>query len=258
MGTSCSRQVRLLVCVVTCLASCNDTDRPPRSEPPQEVRPEPVDDAPEAATVSETDIADLDSDVWRLRTEPRMSLRAAAGAGGPVEWYDIRDVGRLSDGRVVVADGSLWVYVLDSDGRVVASFGGEGDGPAEFRDIGWLQVLAADLLLLYDPSRARASFFGSVGEYVRSVAFPGTDLRGRLEDGTFVSSWNLPVPRPGVGVYRERVVIRRHDADGDTIATIDTIPGGEAAVVPGRGGPTPAVFEPHVVGRFVVGMKESS
>jgi len=67
------------------------------------------------------------------RSEPRYLLGRVAGAA------------RLSDGRIVVADGgSLQLRFFDGGGEFIESVGGRGEGPGEFRRLDRFGVLAGD------------------------------------------------------------------------------------------------------------------
>jgi hypothetical protein len=171
-----------------------------------------------------------------------------------VLWHDIRGLRRLGDGRVVVANGTLESLILDSTGVFLNAFGGEGQGPGEFRGVAWLQALPGDTLVFYDPRNDRVSFFDGRGAFMRSATIGRTDLQGMFEDGTFIASWNAPVPRSGVlteRLFRELQIIRRHGPGGEILAVFDTVPGDQGALTRPPPGSPPALAGQRLIATAV-------
>lgn len=106
---------------------------------------------------------------------------------GPSEYIfaSIVDVVRLPGGRIAVSDaGTGKVSVYDASGQFVRSWGGEGDGPGEFRSLSRLYPMA-DSLLAVDQRTNRVSLFDPEGRFVRQLH--AIDLS---EDSTFaLDSW---------------------------------------------------------------------
>jgi len=93
----------------------------------------------------------------------------------------IESVLRLADGRVAVSDGGTSrVSFYDSEGRFTGSFGGEGDGPGEFRILSHLYPHGTDSLRALDGRTGLVSTFDVNGEYGGQV--DGYDLS---QDSTF-------------------------------------------------------------------------
>jgi hypothetical protein len=98
----------------------------------------------------------------------------------------IESVLQLADGRVAVSDGGTSkVSLYDSDGRFSGSFGGEGDGPGEFRALSHLYSHGTDSLRALDRRTGLVSSFDTNGEYGGQV--DGYDLS---QDSTFsLDAW---------------------------------------------------------------------
>lgn len=82
--------------------------------------------------------------------------------------YQVQGAVRLSDGRILVANGGTnELRFFDDNGRHLASIGGTGSGPGEFR---WLTRVwvSADSIFAFDNALARVSVFTDRGEFVRS------------------------------------------------------------------------------------------
>jgi len=120
----------------------------------------------------------------------------------------------LSDGRIVVANGgSSELRFFGPDGKWMKSVGRHGDGPGEFRDLGWLDVGAGDTLRTYDWGLRRLSVFSPEGDFVRTVS---------LHTGGEVSS-----PRP-LGMLRDGRLI----AQSQNTVTLESKPGAGRDTVP--------------------------
>lgn len=98
-----------------------------------------------------------DSDAWRIESAPVLDL-SASGSGPNHEFFRVRGMRRLSDGSLAVANGgSNEIRLYSADGSHIASLGGEGDGPGEFRAIVGFDN-AGDSLIVLDAS-GRVTFF---------------------------------------------------------------------------------------------------
>lgn len=99
-----------------------------------------------------------------LSSEPILTIGSIDGAD-PYLFTQIWGALRTSDGRVVVVEASSHeIRVFDSDGRHEVTFGGQGGGPEEFGGPPWLEVLAGDTLLVWDPGHYRVSRYSLDGE----------------------------------------------------------------------------------------------
>lgn len=117
---------------------------------------------------------------------PRTSLGAVQGSDAEV-LYRVGGAFRLSDGRLAVANGGTFeVRYYGADGRHLASAGGEGDGPGEFRRFSWMGPAGGDSVAVFDGSQRRFTIFGPNGEYARDF---------RLDEFEGVTSERFPYPR---------------------------------------------------------------
>lgn len=126
---------------------------------------------------------------WRVAAEPALDIGAAAGEPA-YQLFAVRGATRLSDGRIVVADGgSSTLRWYGPRGDFLFERGGEGGGPDEFR-----RMRAAAFVRLGGDTVAvvadgRVARFDGVGE--RSDALPEglerMNATARLADGTWVA-----------------------------------------------------------------------
>jgi len=110
-------------------------------------------------------------EAWRV-TGPITSIGTIDGPRES-QLHRVRGVARLEDGRVVVANGgSSEIRLYTPTGRWIRSFGGEGDGPGEFRHIRGLQLLPPDTLLAFDDRGPRITLFTVDGARIDSRRLP--------------------------------------------------------------------------------------
>lgn len=102
---------------------------------------------------------------WTVSAVPRVTF----GESGTerVEFYDIDDAVRLSDGRVVVLDsGAKELLYFSRTGELQARAGGAGDGPGEFREPAGLVALSGDTLCVYARRSQHLSLFDQEGNWL--------------------------------------------------------------------------------------------
>ena len=77
-----------------------------------------------------------------------------------------QDVAFLPDGRVLVADGldNHRVVVLDSEGRYISEFGGQGDAPGQFNGIHAIGIGPEGLVFALDRSGARINVYRTTAD----------------------------------------------------------------------------------------------
>ena len=183
---------------------------------------------------------------WQIPSDPVLEIGSAAGEEAQ-QFYRVTGAQRLSDGRIAVLNqGSLTVRIFGADARIEGEFGGEGDGPGEFRALTSLQVLEGDTLLIWDVRQRRLSFLTSYGEYISSIRLDwagGEQLTGvrRVPDGHFiVKTYASPFPRgpsSGLGIHRRVAPLLRFDGLGQVSDTIGFFPSVEGAIVHLDGSP---------------------
>ncbi len=111
--------------------------------------------------------------LWSPEDAPGLAARPTLVIGDrPEPNYELSRVGgavRLSDGRIVIADGgSLQLRFFDSTGAFIKFVGGRGGGPGEFRRLDALATLAGDTMVALSMP-GTATFFNAHGEFLRRV-----------------------------------------------------------------------------------------
>ena len=136
---------------------------------------------------------------------------------------------RLSDGRIVVAAcGSDQLRFYGSDGTLLRTVGGPGDGPGEFRMLSRLRRTTADSLMTVDRRQWRVSLFDPRGAFVRSFGIDvGEDVLGRFADGMVLGLTRTGGQRPpgNVVIVRRQAQLFRRAADGSIAGQVGLFPG---------------------------------
>ncbi len=177
----------------------------------------------------------VDNDLSRLGAtcavdaEPLLSIGDTEGEE-PYQLYRVFGATRLSDGRIaLVNQGSQEVRYYDPSGEFLASAGGAGEGPGEFRNAFYLWAQPGDTLWVGDYFPWRFNVFGPAGRFLKTVRLEGdyvnADVFGVLDDGhVAIAEREFPLGHPaGVFTPVERTVMV-HDAAGafaDTVATLE-------------------------------------
>lgn len=104
----------------------------------------------------------------------------------------VRHVARLTDGRIVVANGgSQELRFYDREGTHERTVGRSGEGPGEYRTISYMRRLTGDSLLIFDTGNRRITVLDSSGAYVRDEstmrAGDAISVQGGLADGTLLA-----------------------------------------------------------------------
>jgi hypothetical protein len=170
---------------------------------------------------------------WQLASEPRLSI--GREEGDPEYLFNgIRGVLRLTDGRIVVADGgSSQIRFFDPSGVHIETVGRAGEGPGEFRFIGSMWRLAADSLVVTD--LAGVTFMDSDGQFARRslVELAEGQYRGnpvgQANDGTLlvVSGSRGFSPADAGTIIRDSLRFFWYNADGTFGGPITVLPGAE-------------------------------
>ncbi|MCY3679741.1 MAG: hypothetical protein OXH66_19425 [Gemmatimonadetes bacterium] len=166
-----------------------------------------------------------DSARWRVGVEPLLDL-AESGAGDAHYFNSVRDVRRLPDGGIVVANrGSVEIRKFSADGEFVGSAGGSGEGSGEFTNLQQIE-LAGDSLLGLDWDGRMAIFGRDLGLVHTMWPDPGVSKVRYLSDGIMVVE--ILVPELGtVGLARWPSVLVLFDLEGVAVDTIGWTPGFE-------------------------------
>jgi len=173
---------------------------------------------------------------WHVATEPVLQI---GDIDGPEPYQLDRVVGavRLSDGRIVLADGgSRRIRYYDRSGRHLTDAGGRGGGPGEFGSLSGIYRMPGDSVAGWDVLAKRLSVFDDNGAFGRAVTPDrvtgmSASLRGVFADGSAVVSPGktaqaLQTLEPGE--YRDPVVYLRFASGGAFLDTIAVAPGTES------------------------------
>ena len=107
---------------------------------------------------------------WRIGPEAALSIGEVDGED-PYTLYFVRDAMRLSDGRIVVANGgSHELRFFDARGSHLTSRGGEGQGPGEFERLLTLWPWPGDSIAAWRAPGSGISVFDTEGSYERTFA----------------------------------------------------------------------------------------
>lgn len=171
---------------------------------------------------------------WSLAERPELDIGVVEGEGA----YQLDKVGkvaRLSDGRIVVADGgSLELRFFSADGKHLVSAGRKGGGPGEFQAISWMAVAAGDSVLAWDPHASRLSVFSPDGRFVRDFKPDGLQMFPSVEaaigDGALLMTPGFDAAAVGErpeGEYRDTAVWMRVPLAGGAARELSRRPAGE-------------------------------
>lgn len=126
---------------------------------------------------------------WALSAEPRLIL--GDGTDESPVFHRVDQAITLPDGSVVVVDrGNAHLHRFDDDGRLLASMGGMGFGPGEFRTIAGMVPLGGDTILALDPATMRMTVLAGDGAVLAThgVTAPDGNAAG-LSTYRLVGRW---------------------------------------------------------------------
>lgn len=183
-------------------------------------------------------------------TDTPLRLRLDIGTADGPEAYALAQVAgavQLSDGRIVIANGATnELRFYDEEGGFLRSVGRSGDGPGEFRNLDYLDVLPGDTMIVYDQRLRRTSVFDADGAFQAShhladASFPYIGgMMGRL---VYAAMQFVGEEEEGLGVHTSDMEVGRIDIERGLFAVFDTFPSSEESRVQYQGRSTRA-FRP--------------
>lgn len=225
------------------LTACRDT---PRVAPEVDTGPL-VADSTGVRVVNDTAPSWGTTSPWTIAAAPSLDL------GDPEQpLLGVPTVVQLSDGRVVVANGSKQtILYFDASGKLLATAGGRGTDPGQFHGMGWIGRAAADSVVAYDFIARRFAVFDPKGKFVRTADLRPADPEvaaeplGTYPDGSVLFRLGRPQnPFPGEpgAVIRDSATYMRFTLDGLPVVSVGRFPQGETFGVRVRPKEAPAPF----------------
>jgi hypothetical protein len=176
---------------------------------------------------------------WRLASPPTTDI-----GSGDTQALVMVTAGLVAGEQIIVADaGTASVRYFDRAGRHLRDAGVRGSGPGQFQHLGWMGLLPADSVAVWDPVLRRLSVFDKDGRFARMTTLhfargPLPAVRGAFGDGSFLLTQSLPsarVPAPGTA-WRDTLLYLRVMPDGSTADTLGRFPGAEWYAAAGEDG----------------------
>jgi len=176
---------------------------------------------------------------WQVGATPSLDITTLDGdPSQPLEF--VRGAARLSDGRIVVANGGTnEVRTYGPDGRFMFSRGGTGTAPDQFRQIGAVLAFGNDSIAVNDWGSSRVVVFKPSAEWARDFPLPDLGpaysplLTGRFADGSILVTTGdrIDPANTALGVVRKPVLFIHAGADGAVLDTIGRFSGDELFVI---------------------------
>jgi len=174
---------------------------------------------------------------WKIDPEPALVIGSMEGPEGE-QLYEVRGALRLPDGRIAVAtDGSQEIRIFDSGGSLESRFGGDGEGPGEFRAV-MLAGLLGDSLVVLDRRLKRISLVHPDEGFVRSFPLADGVAAFPMEAWAFGTGSVLIQDLPPVGseafqdgFHRTPIPVRSVDMMGRLHTDFGSFPGDEMVTV---------------------------
>lgn len=181
--------------------------------------------------VATTDAAGRDAGaVCSLADAP--DTRVASPSSGEWTIYEVEDLDRREDGRLVVLNrGSRELLMFSRDGEFLRGIGRMGEGPGEFVDPVELGVIAGDTLVVWDWGSGRLVLFGPDGSHGRTVRLQPPVISPTGHVGMLgrqgIAVGNHDVRILDTGLTPQFLQVLRYSWSGALFDTLVTLPYGE-------------------------------
>ena len=167
---------------------------------------------------------------WEVGPEPTVRIGSADGED-PYLFHRVWDMTALGDGRIAVADaGSEELRVFDSMGVHLATWGGRGEGPGEFRSLWAVARWPGDSVAAWEfHSNRGVSVFDSEGNLGRILRFPTATTRTDitvLRTAAILTDHEVRSDR-GRGLQTRHRLYEFRDAEGSVTASLGPYPASE-------------------------------
>src|SRR5687768_949308 len=132
---------------------------------------------------------------WKVAAQPKVRI-GEIEAEEPYMFAQVSGAVRLSDGRIVVANGgSNELRVYTAEGRHIATHGRTGGGPGEFQALRALWFFPGDTVMAMDTRIGRLSVYDASMKLVRAEQIrPIPGAVGRLANGSYLATQGLAPP----------------------------------------------------------------
>ena len=130
----------------------------------------------------------------------------------------VRNIDIDKDDNIYVLDSmAVQIKIFDKNGKLIKTFGREGQGPGEMQNPRFIQITSKEEVMVFDPGTRRLLFFSMEGKYLRQtstakIAYPmhpiKLDSRGELTA--------LLVPPPPMG----GIELKKFDSNLDLLMMI--------------------------------------
>lgn len=122
-----------------------------------------------------------------IRFEVQATLGSLSDQASP---GPIAEAARLNDGAVAVSSGAMGstVFLYGTDGKLLRSISGEGEGPGELMSAPLLRVEGEDELVLLDARQGRISRFTADGQFLEATPLSLRAMSFETVDDRYVVS----------------------------------------------------------------------
>ncbi|MGI9625775.1 MAG: hypothetical protein ACR2QM_02985 [Longimicrobiales bacterium] len=179
---------------------------------------------------------------WSLSAEPQADIGTLDGPA-PLQLFRALHSTRHRDGRILVVNsGSQEIRSFDAQGNHLASWGGDGEGPGEYRLPLRVASWTGDSVAVWDTRLRRVTILSGDGTLGRTVDLGGEDLSGLVQLADPLPGGRLVLVHqdimavaPSNGVHRNPTIASVLDATGEIQSSLPEQPGDEIFMMLGDG-----------------------
>lgn len=175
---------------------------------------------------------------WTVDPKPILDIRGL-GPSGSVNFNSPAGAMRLSNGSILLADRSAFaVRLFDAKGKLVKTTGRKGQGPNEFRSLGWGGPCGADTLIVWDSGANLATLIGANGDIATQIRIPADSGVHEPMGGGFACAKDGRIAYPSAPIGRSKTSEPDHlvqlvsvivvDRGGHRLTQVDSLIGIEA------------------------------
>lgn len=165
---------------------------------------------------------------WTVADSPVLRIGVIEGDSA-YQFHNVSYATRLSDGRIVVANGGTEMRWFSPQGTHLSTLGGRGDGPGEFRSIRSAVVAPGDTVVVYDGASQRLTWLSPDGALLRVRPLDisgrqGVRLLASRPDAIALVAESRPTVNFGGESFnytRDTLIVTTHGLEStDTIASV--------------------------------------